>query len=354
MRLVRSLAGLGAADDGLLADEEVSFENDIGQSEQAQLSALQSADDLADSIQSQIDALNGLGPAAGAVENVIRALAIAFGEGSAEFIQARTELEKLQETLGETEARAARRQQEDAVRGVLGQVEDDIRRLSLTGEQARRFDARRVLEQRTGQPARGEDVDRLSADFELLERAELASRRVDIAAGGLADASGNLVQTLIDGTASLSDAVASFGQEVQQALIEAFVIEPVRQFAQQAARSFFSFLIPTPNAKGNAFDRSGITPFASGGIFNSPTFFGFGGGRLGVLGEAGPEAVLPLRRGRDGKLGVAAGGGGGGVSINQRITVNASGGTGADPMGFRRAAGISGRAMARSLARRTR
>lgn len=65
----------------------------------------------------------------------------------------------------------------------------------------------------------------------------------------------------------------------------------------------------SPSAKGNAFDPNGvITAFAAGGVFNSPTAFSFGGGQLGVMGEAGPEAVMPLHRGPDGKLGVAAAG----------------------------------------------
>lgn len=65
----------------------------------------------------------------------------------------------------------------------------------------------------------------------------------------------------------------------------------------------------TPSAKGNAFDANGmITAFAGGGVFDSPTAFSFGGGKLGVMGEAGPEAVMPLHRGPDGKLGVVASG----------------------------------------------
>jgi hypothetical protein len=64
-------------------------------------------------------------------------------------------------------------------------------------------------------------------------------------------------------------------------------------------------------AKGGAFSNgSSITAFADGGVLNRPTFFGMSGNRMGVAGEAGPEAVLPLKRGSDGKLGVAGGGGG--------------------------------------------
>lgn len=71
-----------------------------------------------------------------------------------------------------------------------------------------------------------------------------------------------------------------------------------------------------PNAKGNAFGPGGrVSFFAKGDVFGSPTLFGYGAGRLGILGEAGEEAVMPLTRGRDGKLGVAAQGAGGAPQI---------------------------------------
>jgi phage-related minor tail protein len=57
------------------------------------------------------------------------------------------------------------------------------------------------------------------------------------------------------------------------------------------------------------FAKGGVVPFASGGVVSSPTYFPLGSG-FGVAGEAGSEAILPLKRGADGSLGVAAGGGG--------------------------------------------
>jgi lambda family phage tail tape measure protein len=81
--------------------------------------------------------------------------------------------------------------------------------------------------------------------------------------------------------------------------------------------SFFS-----PNANGNAFGANGIIPFAKGGIVNSPTLFPFAKG-TGLMGEAGPEAIMPLQRGANGKLGVLASGGGG--DINVVVNVDASG-----------------------------
>jgi hypothetical protein len=74
------------------------------------------------------------------------------------------------------------------------------------------------------------------------------------------------------------------------------------------------------SALGNVFGSSGIVPFATGDILNTPTRFMFGGGRrVGLGGEAGYEALMPLRRGPDGRLGVAAQGGGGGDSVQVNV-----------------------------------
>jgi lambda family phage tail tape measure protein len=62
-------------------------------------------------------------------------------------------------------------------------------------------------------------------------------------------------------------------------------------------------------AKGGVVGANGIQPFANGGIVTKPTFFKYAkGGTMqnGLMGEAGPEAIMPLKRGADGKLGVAA------------------------------------------------
>jgi phage-related minor tail protein len=63
-------------------------------------------------------------------------------------------------------------------------------------------------------------------------------------------------------------------------------------------------------ARGGVIQRGMPVPFAQGGVIASPVAFPLAGNRLGVAGERGPEAILPLSRGPDGRLGVRADGGG--------------------------------------------
>src|SRR5262245_15714134 len=78
-------------------------------------------------------------------------------------------------------------------------------------------------------------------------------------------------------------------------------------------------LKPLGNLLGSAMSAvvagGRVTAFADGGIVNAPTLFPLRGG-TGLAGEAGPEAVLPLARGPDGKLGVRGGGSGVQVTVN--------------------------------------
>jgi len=73
-----------------------------------------------------------------------------------------------------------------------------------------------------------------------------------------------------------------------------------------------------PFADGAPFSQGRVMPFAQGGIVSTATGFGMRGG-MGLMGEAGPEAIMPLARGPDGKLGVK-GGASGGTTVVMNIT----------------------------------
>ena len=88
-----------------------------------------------------------------------------------------------------------------------------------------------------------------------------------------------------------------------------------------------------PQAKGGAWS-GGVQMFANGGAFSdsvvsTPTAFGMANGKTGVMGEAGPEAIVPLARDSQGRLGVR--GGANSSTVNVSVTVDASEGGGATP-----------------------
>jgi phage-related minor tail protein len=87
----------------------------------------------------------------------------------------------------------------------------------------------------------------------------------------------------------------------------------------------------------------GVKPFADGGIVAAPTYFSMGR-NLGLMGERGAEAILPLARGPDGRLGVSAGGGGRPVAVTVNISTP-------DAAGFRQSQGQVEAAIARAVAR---
>ena len=105
-------------------------------------------------------------------------------------------------------------------------------------------------------------------------------------------------------------------------------------------------LKPLENALGKAIGGmvGSVVPFAEGGVVRSPSFFPMGGGDLGLMGEAGAEAILPLKRGPDGALGVAAAGGGGAAQIVFNVTAT-------DAASFRRSEGQIAAMLARSVGR---
>jgi phage-related minor tail protein len=97
-------------------------------------------------------------------------------------------------------------------------------------------------------------------------------------------------------------------------------------------------------ARGGVFRAGRVQPFAAGGVVAAPTYFPMAGG-TGLMGEAGPEAILPLGRGPDGRLGVAAGGASARpVSVNVTIATP-------DPAAFRRSEAQVTASLARAVAR---
>ncbi len=109
----------------------------------------------------------------------------------------------------------------------------------------------------------------------------------------------------------LTETLQSIGKEIASMLIK------LALFGKNGTGGLLGGLFSGIFADGGVFSNGNVVPFARGGVVTAPTFFPMARG-MGLMGEAGPEAVMPLKRGADGKLGVSADGpeGSGGTIIN--------------------------------------
>ncbi|SEN35512.1 phage tail tape measure protein, lambda family [Gemmobacter aquatilis] len=157
--------------------------------------------------------------------------------------------------------------------------------------------------------------------------------------GGLRRAFDGLV---FDG-ARLSDVLKSVAQSMVSTLY-GVAMKPVQNaLGGLVAEGINGLLGGMAFAKGGAFSQGRVMPFAKGGVVSQPVRFPMRGA-TGLMGEAGPEAIMPLTRGADGRLGVQAAGGGRPVNIVMNIQTP-------DVAGFQRSQSQIAAQAARAMAR---
>ncbi len=141
----------------------------------------------------------------------------------------------------------------------------------------------------------------------------------------------------------LSDALEQVARSLMNTAYNA-ALNPVMDSIGGAVANGIGSLVQgiLPFADGAGFAQGRVMPFAAGGVVAAPTYFPMRGG-TGLMGEAGPEAIMPLARGADGKLGVR---GGGGAPVNVVMNIQTP-----DAESFRRSQAQIAAQMGRALGR---
>lgn len=131
------------------------------------------------------------------------------------------------------------------------------------------------------------------------------------------DSFNTMLDGVLQGTQSLEDGVTAM---VKVVLVQLAKLAAYQFIANSFAGTAFGDAAGSllPSKKGNVFSKGSLVPFAQGGIVNGPTVFPLARG-AGLMGEAGPEAILPLSRGKGGNLGVSA------APVNVVVNNNAPG-----------------------------
>lgn len=184
-------------------------------------------------------------------------------------------------------------------------------------------------------------------DFALTERVERLDRGVRTIDRSMRDISRSATQfgramsdafaQGIVGSRSLDDVLKSLTLRISDIALR-LAFKPVENALAAGFAGLFGSGAGALKAASGA-----VKPFASGGIIGTPTYFPLRSGGVGLAGEAGPEAIMPLARGRDGRLGVMASGG-----ARANITVNIAT---PDAESFRRSESYVTGQIARAVAR---
>ena len=158
----------------------------------------------------------------------------------------------------------------------------------------------------------------------------LKTATADLTATGIKGLEESLTSLVTTGTANFKEFAVNIIQETTRIIIRQLILRTILQSLFPNKPTEFPDLSKTfavaPSAYGNVFATNGIQPFAMGGIVTKPTLFRYANGGVpgtGLMGEAGPEAIIPLQRGPNGRLGVAGGGG----TYNVTVNVEAGGAT---------------------------
>lgn len=191
------------------------------------------------------------------------------------------------------------------------QVELDLRQklVFMTDDQIKRAQYESELREKAAQlgvEVNEKAVQGLMKQYDVIVQLEKKRDLVN----DIGDAFEDTLMSVADGSLKIKDAFQKLMFDIAKMIYQQAIVDP----AVDALKSFLF------QANGGVHSRGNVVPFANGGVVNGPTLFPMSSG-TGLMGEAGPEAIMPLKRGKDGKLGVA----GGSTTVVQNFNFSANG-----------------------------
>lgn len=201
----------------------------------------------------------------------------------------------------------------------------------------------------------GSDTDGslIPGDFgDTADRAQKSTSALGISATAFARAMTKAFSDATTGGKQFDDVLKQLAMRLSNmAVTRAF--QPIAKNVSSGLDSLFGEILGNDSNvaknKGDAIDAgmmsiAGLTPFAAGGVIGAPAYFPLASGSVGLAGEAGPEAILPLSRGDDGRLGIAMNGARQAPNVTVQIATP-------DPGSFRRSESYITGQIARAVAR---
>ena len=162
----------------------------------------------------------------------------------------------------------------------------------------------------TGSGSAGDDAALRAAELShAFDDLQLRADNLTISANGFARAMSQAFTQSVVGGKQFDDVLKSLALRISSMAVAA-AFKPLMSGLTSGLGQLFTGLFGGSGSGSGEIEMAmgGIKPFAAGGVIGAPTYFPLSSGGLGLAGEAGPEAIIPLARGRDGRLGVAASG----------------------------------------------
>jgi phage-related minor tail protein len=163
----------------------------------------------------------------------------------------------------------------------------------------------------------------MADDTELLDTAStldsltLKTRDLSTSANSFARAMSSAFATSVSGGKQFDDVLKSLALRMSDLAVR-LAFKPLTNALGGGIESLLSGLTGLGSSASSASVAAAagaVKPFAAGGVIGTPTYFPMMDGGVGLAGEAGPEAIMPLKRGPDGRLGVSGAGGGNSITV---------------------------------------